>query len=62
MNLQEHLWGGHEGDEKIGESTNNVLVGVFGVESEIAEEELVQDFPIGSDVHELGTRLHHLLH
>lgn len=54
------LWR-HESDEEICESAHDVLVGGFGVEGEVAEEELVEVVPIGSHVDQV-TCLHHLLH
>lgn len=53
--------GGHEGDEEIGESSDDEFVGALGVEGEIAREELMQVIPILLHVVD-STRLHHLLH
>ncbi|WVY98620.1 hypothetical protein V8G54_030771 [Vigna mungo] len=52
----------HEANEEISKSTKNELVGVLWVERKIAEKKLVQHIPVRLHVHELRTRLHHLLH
>jgi len=52
----------HEANEEISKSTKNELVGVLWVERKIAEKKLVQHIPVRLHVHQLRTRLHHLLH
>lgn len=51
----------HESDEEICEGAQDVLMGGFGIEGEVAEEELVEILPIGSRIDQV-TCLHHLLH
>lgn len=52
----------HEANEEISKSTKNELVGVLWVERKITEKKLVQHIPVRLHVHQLRTRLHHLLH
>lgn len=52
----------HEANEEISKSTKNELMGALWVESKIAEKKLVQHIPVRLHVHQLRTRLHHLLH
>lgn len=53
--------GGHEGDEEIGECSDDELVGALGVEREIAHQKVMQIIPILLHVVDF-TRLHHFLH
>lgn len=42
--------GGEELEDKVGEGANDVLVGVRGVESEVAQEKFVEVVPVLGDV------------
>ena len=58
--MEELEW--HEANEEINKSTKNELVCALRVKSKVAKNKLVQHIPIGLHIHELETRLHHLLH
>jgi len=51
-----------EAEKKIRKSAEDELVSAPRVEREVAEKRLVQRFPIGRHVDQLGARRHHLLH
>lgn len=52
----------HETDDEIGKSSDDEFVSAFRVKGKIAQEKLMQEFPIGLVHIDKLTRLHHLLH